>query len=142
MLLSKRFKNNINLPCLERWESFQGEKMAKPLLCNSCVIKHTDDSKLEMTLTNCRTSADALTSLMEKYMKENIEKGVGYDVTVGPFTADKTTVFGRSSPLPSQKNGIYFFGDMRKNRVVFTFDKGNQTLNYLLGFYFNQTIKR
>jgi hypothetical protein len=79
---------------------------------------------------------------MEKYLKENVEKGVGYDVRVGPFTADKTTVFGRNSFLPSQKNGIYFFGDVRKNRVVFTFDKGNRTLNYLLGFYFNQTIRR
>ena len=116
--------------------------MAKPLLCNSCVIKHVEDSKLKMTLTSCRTNADELTSLMEKYMKENPEKAANYEVNVGSFHADKTNVFGRNSFLPSHKGGVYFFGNVRKNSVAFTFDKGNKTLNYLLGFYFNYAVKK
>jgi len=114
------------------------------LLCDECEIKDKGDSKLEMTLKKCKTTANQLVDLMDEYTRETHQRepSLVNDVKIDASPVNKRTIFGRNALLPSQKDGIYFFGEIKKNSVVFDFNKGNKTSDYLFKFYCNYAVQR
>jgi hypothetical protein len=106
------------------------EDLVKEFVLQTVHLKEKGECEQEMIIRNFSTRASELVDLMMNYNKE-MQK----NVNVHGFYMDKKTVFGRNPELPSNPLSIYFFGEVKKDLIVFMFDKANLTADYLLNFY-------
>ena len=79
-----------------------------------------------MAVIGCYTSTAKVTEMLREHEK-NRKQGVN----IIRFHCDYRTVFGRNGELPSNPNGIYFFADVGRRKVKFTFIKNTATLEYV-----------
>ncbi|KYK24385.1 hypothetical protein AYK26_06815 [Euryarchaeota archaeon SM23-78] len=104
------------------------KKLEHELKCDGYSVNEKG-SEIEMAVTGANVSLSRLLTLIRNY-NEKKQK----DVNITDFYEDTKTIFGRNQELPSNLLGIYFFGEIKKENVVFRFYKDNQTLDYLKGF--------
>jgi hypothetical protein len=116
------------------------------LVCDKLVTRHKGKSELEMTLENCKTTPEELVGLMTQYNRD-IQKEEGptlmKDVCVNGFYMDNK-ILGRNKEHSAYYNplGIYFWGIVNENNVVFELPKKNKTKEWLLDFCLKYSTTR
>lgn len=107
------------------------------LKCKGFTINQKE-SEIEIILNKCKTSPKELSGIMNKYNQEiqkQEEPGLQKDVNVYTFYKDNK-IFGCNREHDAYFNpfGIYFFGIVEDDQVVFEFSKENMTEDWLLDF--------
>ena len=116
------------------------------ILCDRIVTRHKGKSELEITLENCKTTPVKVAELMTQY-NTNLQKGkgpfqAGYVTVNRPFNDNR--VFGCNHERSPYYNpaGIYFWGRIDRNNVVFELPRKNKTKEWLLDFCLNYAVTR